>query len=201
MDYSRIDLRTVFSDGWKLFRSRTGELLVTSLVAGAVLTLSAGVLAGPMLAWLLLTTRRFSLNRPALPGETLFAVFRLQLIVAALAWVVMGFVARGLVAVVGPVPAALLCLLPFPAPFWATAFVAFRGDTAWEAYRSLWNRIRHEGFWIPYAASFAPILVCVSGAALGGIGAILTAPIGCCLFQKLYEQAFENEPDVEVVWE
>ena len=197
MDYSRIDLRTVFSDGWALFRSRLGEFLLKSLIAGALFTLTAGVLAGPMLVWMMLTARRFSENRLALPGETLFAVFRLEPLLVALGWFLIAALGRGLFAVVGPVPAGLLCLALAPAPFWATAFVAFRGDTAWGAYQSLWNRITRDGFWVPYAASFLPVLVFGIGFALGGLGAIFTAPIGICLFQKLYEQAFADEPDVE----
>ena len=203
MDYSRLDLRSMFADGWALFRSRTGEFLIAGLVAAAVFAVSASILAGPALAWLLLTARRFSQNRLALPGETLFTVFRLQPILAGIAWFAIALLSHGIVVAARTLPLggllALALLALAPAPFWATAFVVFRGDTAWEAYVSLWNRIVRERFWIPYAVSFLPVLVFGIGAALGGIGAILTAPIGACLFQKLYEQAFADEPDVEIL--
>ncbi len=198
----RIDVFAAFADGWALYRSHLRELLLTSLLAFVAIALSAGILFGIALAWLMLVVRRLSSNRLEVPGQTAARAVRLGPLIVGVGWLAVSLISWRIAAipVAGSLLAGLVVLGLSPAVFWVMAFVAFRGDDVWGACRSLFARIVREGFWLPYALSFPAVLVACVGAVLGGIGAVVTMPLGCCLFQKLYEQALANEPEVEVVW-
>lgn len=200
-----IDLVAALREGWDLFRIAPSALLGAGAIAFLGGTLTSGILTPPLVGGLLLMIRRIDDDDPGpLSASHVLAGFAnfLQPLLACLAWLVpvaLGWILYhvALLRALAIVP----CLVLLPALFWAFILVTYRGETAVDAYRFVFRYVFRPDMAGTYFAMFLPALVACSGAAVFGAGAIVTMPIGLCMAHRVYQRAFEDEPDVEVVFE
>ena len=199
-----VDIAAAFREGWELFRLAPSALLGASAIAFVGGTLTSGILSPPLLGGLLQMIRRLDRDDPT-PLSAMnvllgFGNFLQPLLVvlgglvpAALGWLLLHV---PLLAPLAVVPGLVL----LPALFWALFLVVFRGETAFDAYRFVFRYVFRPDMAATYFSMFLPAVVAGCGAAVFGAGVILTAPIGLCIAHRVYMRAFEDEPDVEVVY-
>ena len=202
----RLDIIVALREGWELFRLAPSALLgagAIAIIGGMLLT--SGILAPPLLGGLLLMIDRLDRDDPAPLSATNvllgFANF-LQPLLVALGWLV----PMGLSWVLWHIPllaplAIIPCLVLLPALFWAFFLTILRRETALDAYRFVFRYIFRPDMAGTYFAMLLPALVACAGAILFMVGAIVTMPIGLCMALRVYRRAFEDEPDVEIVFE
>lgn len=201
----RLDITAAFREGWELFKLAPSALLGASAIAFLGGALTSGILAPPLLGGLLLMIRRIDRDDPRPPSamEVLlgFSNFLQPLLVGlgflvpmALGW---AFLHMPWLAPLAVLPGIVL----LPALCWALFLVVYRGETALDAYQFVFRYIFRADMAATYAAMLLPALIACSGAAVFGAGAIVTAPLGLCIAHRVYVRAFEDEPEVEVVFE
>ena len=201
----RLDIAAAFREGWELFRIAPSALLGAGAIAFLGGTLTSGILAPPLLGGLLLMIRRIDRDEPRPPSamDVLlgFGNFLQPLLVGlgglvpmALGWFLLH------VPLLAPL-AVLPGLVLLPAICWAFFLAVYRRETAIDAYRFVFRYVFRPDMAATYASMFLPALIACSGAAVFGAGAIVTAPIGLCIAHRVYVRAFEDEPEVEVVFE
>lgn len=200
-----VDIAAAFREGWELFRLAPSALLGASAIVFVGGTLTSGILAAPLLGGLLHMIDRLDRDDPTPLSATNVLLglgnFLQPLLVAlgglvpaALAWLLLRL---PMLAPLAVVPGVVL----LPAILWALFLAVFRGETALDAYRFVFRYVFRPDMAATYFSMFLPAVVAGCGAAVFGSGVIVTAPIGLCIAHRVYVRAFEDEPDVEVVYE
>ncbi len=200
-----VDITAACREGWELFRLAPSALLGAGAIVFVGGMLTSGILAPPLLGGLLHMIRRLDRDDPTPLSATNVLLglgnFLQPLLVAlgglvpaALGWLLLRL---PMLAPLAVVPGLVL----LPAILWALFLVVFRGETALDAYRFVFRYVFRPDMAATYFSMFLPAVVAGCGAAVFGAGVIVTAPIGLCIAHRVYVRAFEDEPDVEVVYE
>ena len=200
-----VDIAAAFREGWDLFREAPTPLLGASAIAFVGGMLTSGILVPPLLGGLMLMIDRLDRDDPAPLSATnvlLGLANFLQPLLVALGWLVPLAIVWLLLHLPLPRPLAIIpCLLLLPALVWAFFLVIHRRETALNAYQFVFRYIARPDMAATYFAMLLPAIIACSGGVVFGAGAIVTAPIGLAIALRVYRRAFEDEPDVEVVWE
>lgn len=200
-----VDIAAACREGWELFRLAPSALLGASAIAFVGGTLTSGLLAPPLLGGLLHMIDDIDRDDPTPMGATRVLLglgnFLQPLLVAlgglvpaALGWLLLHV---PMLAPLAVVPGLVL----LPAIIWAFFLAIRRGETALDAYRFVFRYVFRPEMAATYFSMFLPAVIAGCGAAVFGAGVIVTAPLGFCIAHCVYKRAFEDEPDVEVVFE
>ena len=192
MDQARVNLGEWFEKGFKLYRENLLKMIPVTFVALVLTAASAGVLAGPMLAGLLMMT--LASLRVRHPKPEVLDVFKgfgflLNASIFVLGW--------GLAVSAG---AMILLLLPGIGPlavlffvYSALAFLMFgpflivdRNMDFWSASLTSFNTVK-SNFWPFLSVSTVAGVIGSMGCIAFGIGVIVTVPLQVCILTVAYE--------------
>lgn len=181
--------------GFNLYKANFGILVLVSLIAGALSTVTLGVLAGPMMAGVLLITMSlFDSKEPKPEVGDLFKGFNyfLQTFLFVLVWGVALFIASfilGIVPCVGQL--ASICLV-----FIAEAFLMFglflivdKEMDFWSASIESFNKVK-TNFWPFLGLAVVASIIGAIGAIACVIGVVFTLPIQLCILTVAYREVF-----------
>jgi len=195
MEKVQVKFSEWIESGFNLYKNNFGVLVLASLIATVLSVVTVGILAGPMMAGvLLITLALFDKQEPKPDVGSVFKGFDffLNSFLFVLVWGV------GLVVV-----SFLLCLVPCIGQlaalfviFAAQAFLMFglflivdKQMEFWPASMESVEKVK-TNFW-PFLGFC--VVVCIIGsigAILCGIGVILTAPIQACILTVAYRDVF-----------
>jgi len=181
--------------GFNLYKANFGILVLVSLIAGALSTVTLGVLAGPMTAGVLLITMSlFDSKEPKPEVGDLFKGFNyfLQTFLFCLVWGVALFIASfilNMVPCVGQL--ASICLF-----FIAGAFLMFglflivdKEIDFWSASIESFNKVK-TNFWPFLGLSVVAGIIGFIGVIACVIGLVFTYPIYFCILTVAYREVF-----------
>jgi uncharacterized membrane protein len=189
-------------EGFTLYKNNFKTLVLAAIIGLVLSTVSIGILAGPMIAGLIIMT--LQLNRKVDPRPEAGAVFRgfsyfLNTFLFTVIW--------GVVIVVGsllvgwfPVIGQLLSLFFVYA---AQAFLMFglylivdKQMSFWPASQESIHTVKNN-FWPFFGLAAIASIIGSIGALAFGIGVVLTIPIQICILTVAYHEIFdEAKPDL-----
>ena len=202
MDRLKVNFGGWLEAGFGLYRHNFGTLVFASLLAILLSAATFGILAGPMLAGMLLITLGLLDEKDPKPGVgCLFKGFNyfLNAFLFVLIWGVLIFVA---VFVVSHVPffGQLGSLFIFHAAQALLLFAPFlivdRQMAFWPASLESISRVR-TNFWPFLGLSIVSSIIGSLGALACGIGAAVTAPIQVCILTAAYRDVFGDGKNPE----
>jgi uncharacterized membrane protein len=178
--------------GFDLFKENIGPLILVSLVAQLLAGVSAGILAGPMMAGLALVTLKLVDGKGKPDVSTLFEGFSyfLQSFLFVLVWSVIMFVAYmigvltcgiivPLVSVAGLFLGALLMFAPY--------LIVEKKLAFWSASMGSMDMVK-PNIWPLLGYFLVASIIGSAGSALCGIGVIVTMPIAWCMYAVAYRE-------------
>lgn len=182
-------------NGFDLYKANFGILVLVSLIAGALSTVTLGVLAGPMMGGIILITLAlFDKKEPKPEVGDLFKGFNyfLQTFLFVLVWGVAFLIASfilNMVPCVGQL--ASICLV-----FAAEAFLMFalfliidKEMDFWPASMESFNKVK-TNFWPFLALAVVASIIGAIGTIACVIGAVFTLPIQLCILTVAYREVF-----------
>ena len=197
MPLTKIDIGAELAKGWKLFQQNMGLLIIASVIALLVSAVTCGILAGPLMAGMLLVVRRLVQNDPVKPQSgDVFKGF--DYFVQALILIVLTIVASmilGMIPVIGMVAGIVIGAFLM----WSMMFVAFQKLTAIDALKRVFELTKTGEFTMPLVCAMIASLISSCGAIACGVGIFFTMPIGYCMMVCCYETLFGGygcEPEV-----
>lgn len=205
MDKVKVEFGEWFEKGFDLYKSNLSILILASLIVVILSGVTFGILAGPMLAGLLLITLGlFDKKEPKPEVGSLFKGFDyfLNSFLFVVVWGVALFVASIILSLV-PCIGQLASLF---AVFATQAFLMFglfliveRQMAFWPATVESVNKVK-TNFWPFLGFSIVAGIIGSIGAIACGIGVAITLPIQACILTTAYRGVFgsiERPVDVE----
>lgn len=178
--------------GFELFKQNIGPLILVSLVAQLLAAVSAGILAGPMMAGMALVTLKLVDKKGPVNVGALFEGFNyfLQSFLFVLVWGAIMFLAYllalatcgvivPLISVGGLFLGALLMFAPF--------LIVEKKLAFWPASMKSMDIVKPD-FWPLLGFFVVASLIGGAGSAICGIGAIVTMPIAWCMYAIAYRE-------------
>ena len=195
MDKVQVKFGEWIEKGFNLYKVNFGILVLASLIAGALSTVTLGVLAGPMMGGIILITLAlFDKKEPKPEIGNLFKGFNyfLQTFLFVLVWGVAFLIASfilNMVPCVGQL--AFICLV-----FAAQAFLMFalflivdKETDFWSASVESFNKVK-TNFWPFLALSVVAGIIGFIGVIACVIGLVFTYPISFCILTVAYREVF-----------
>lgn len=205
MDKVQVKFGEWFEKGFDLYKSNLSILIVASLIVVILSGVTFGILAGPMLAGLLLITLGlFDKKEPKPEVGSLFKGFDyfLNSFLFVVVWGVALFVASiilSLVPCIGQL-ASLFAIFAAQALLMFGLFLIVDKQMAfWPATVESVNKVK-SNFWPFLGFSVVAGIIGSIGAIACGIGIALTLPIQACILTTAYREVFgatERPADVE----
>jgi len=192
MEQGRVNLREWFEKGFRLYRENMLKLIPITFMALLLSVASAGILAGPMLAGLLMIT--LALLRGRHPKPEIFDVFDgfrffLNAVIFVLGWGMVVF-SGAMILLMIPGIGQLVVLFYI---YSAQAFLMFgpflivdREMDFWTATLTGFNTVKGN-FWPFLSLSAVAGVIGSMGCILFGIGVIVTVPLQLCILTAAYE--------------
>ncbi len=185
--------------GFNLFKENFGLLVLVSLVAVLLGSVTMGILAGPMMCGVLLVTMNLAEGRSPKPqfGDLFkgFSYF-LDSLLFVVVWgiiMIIGSLILNIVPILGQIASlffvyALQALLMF-----GLFLVIDRKMGFWPASMESINMVK-QNFWPFLGFGIIAAIIGSLGAILCGIGVILTLPIQACIMTVAYKDVFGGPP-------
>ncbi|MBW1788347.1 MAG: hypothetical protein JRK53_17275 [Deltaproteobacteria bacterium] len=193
-----------FENGFTLYKKNFVVLVLASLIALLVSAATLGILAGPMIAGMLLITLRLHDGEDPKPEVgTLFKGFDyfLNSLLFVVVWGAAVLAASFLLALVpciGQLAALFVIYAAQTALMFGMFLIVDLGMDFWSASQRSY-RVVKTNFWIFLGfAVVAGIIGSIGGIACG-IGVAVTAPIQACAFTVAYRDVFSNTRPEPVV--
>ncbi len=178
--------------GFDLFKENIGQLILVSLVAQLLTGVSFGILAGPMMAGVVLVTLKLVDKQGKPDVSTLFEGFGyfLQSLLFLLVWGAIMLVAYLLalatcgvlvpvISVGGLFVGALIMFAPY--------LIVEKKMAFWPASMASWAMVK-PNIW-PLLGYFLVVsMIGSAGSAVCGIGVIVTMPIAWCMYAVAYRE-------------
>ena len=184
--------------GFNLYKENFGTLVLASIFVVVIGTVTAGLLAGPMLAGLVMVTLRL-LDRRDPPPEAgnVFKGFDyfLQSFLFVVIWglaLLIGSAILGVIPVVGQL-ASLAFAYAAQAFLMFGMFLIVDREMDWVAASKLSINTVKSNFWPFFGFSAVAGIIGSIGAIACGIGVVLTIPIQGCMLAVAYRDVFGNE--------
>jgi uncharacterized membrane protein len=176
--------------GFDLFKENIGPLILISLVAQLLAGVSAGILAGPMMAGLALVTLKLVDGKEKPELSTLFEGFNyfLQSFLFVLVWSAIMFVAY----LVGVLTCGIIVPLVSVAGLFIGALIMFAPFLIVEKKLAFWPAsmgsmdIVKPNIWPLLGYFLVASIIGSAGSAVCGIGVIVTMPIAWCMYAVAY---------------
>jgi len=192
-------------EGFNLYKNNFGTLVLASILALVLSTVSVGILAGPMIAGLVIVTLR--LLRKAHPQPDAGKVFRgfdyfLNSLLFIVIWGIAIFVGSFILALFPCIGQLLSLFLAYA----AQAFLMFGIFLIVDKQMNFWPASIESiltvktNFWPFLGLSTVASIIGSLGAIAFGIGIVLTIPIQVCILAVAYRDVFNearrsSEPD------
>lgn len=195
MNDSQVDLSNWIKDGFDLYKNNFGILLIVTLIAMILASVTLGILAGPMSAGMLLITMAIYDNKEPKPeiGD-LFKGFNffLQSFLFIIVWGILIFVAStilGLIPLIGFLASICLQLAANALLMFSLFLIVEKQMDFWPASMESINIVK-TNFWPFLALSVIAGVLGSIGVILLGIGIIFTLPIYFCIITVAYRKVF-----------
>ncbi len=197
--YNPVNFDAWINKGFALYKQNFALLVVTNLIAIVLSVITGGILAGPMLAGMILITLRLLRGTQPKPEiGTLFDGFNhfAQTLQFVLVWgIIYLVVSRALIfftLCLGGAIAIVGCLTLGTLLMFAMFLIVDRGMPFWPASLASIEAVK-TAFWPLLGFGLVVQLMAMSGNLLCGIGAIFTLPIYTCAMAIAYED-FMSSP-------
>lgn len=189
--------------GFDLYKDNAGVLILATLVAVLLSAVTFGILAGPMLAGMvLIVLKLIDRSEPKPDLNTLFKGFDyfLNTFLFVLVWGLISIVVSTVlqfIPCVGQVLVVFYAYALMAALMFAFFLMVEKKMDFWPASMESWNRVK-TNFW-PFLglAVLANLIGCI-GAVLCGIGAIITMPMQYCILGVAYRDVFSADQPIDV---
>lgn len=188
---NKVEIGTEIKCGWEIFKANMGLLILVNLLAGLLILLTCGVLAGPMMAGVYLIIQRLLKKDATVPVvgdifkgfEYFLHTFLLVIVVGVISVVcnfipVVNFVAGFILGAVASI---------------GIMFVVFGKLSFSDALKKIASEISTGPFWMLILTLIVAGLIGSVGGLLCGIGVLFTAPIAMCIYVCAYHSAYEGE--------
>jgi uncharacterized membrane protein len=205
MDKIQVKFGEWFEKGFELYKTNFSILILASLIAVVLSGVTLGILAGPMLAGLLLITLGlFDKKEPKPEMGSLFKGFDyfLNSFLFVVVWGAALFVASMILQLVPCIGQLASLFLVFA----AQAFLMFglflivdMRMAFWPATVESYNKVK-TNFWPFFGFSIVASIIGSIGAIACGIGVALTLPIQACILTTAYREVYgvaERQADLE----
>jgi hypothetical protein len=204
MDKVEVKFGEWFERGFNLYKENFLVLILASLIALLISAATLGILAGPMIAGMLIITLKLhDKTAPKPDAGTLFKGFDyflnsfLFVIVWGVAVLVVSFLVA-LVPCVGQLAALFIIYAVQTALMFGMFLIVDRGMDFWSASQ-LSYRVVKTNFWVFLGFSIVAGIIGSIGGIACGIGAAITAPIQACAFTVAYRDVFSDSPSEPVI--
>lgn len=191
MTLNKLDIGAEIGRGWKLFQPNMGLLIPAALIGMLLSSFTLGLLAGPMMAGILLMVQRLVRNDPVKPqigdlfkGFDLFAQSLILLIIAFIGMAVLMMI---------PVIGQLAALLISAVLGWCMMLVAYRKATAIDAIKEVFAHIQTGAFTMPLLLAVVAWIISGLGVIACGVGILFTMPLAYCILGCAYETVFGTQ--------
>jgi uncharacterized membrane protein len=195
MDTKQIKFGEWIEKGLQIYKENIGVLILSSLVAVVLSCVTFGVLAGPMMAGLVLIALQLIDQKGSKPevgkvfqGFTFFLQSFLFMLVWGGIMVVAGLLLN-LILCVGMVLAYVLTIALSTLLMFAMFMIVDKGLAFWPASMASLNEVK-ANFWPLLGFYVVSSLLSGVGSILCGIGVVITLPIGLCACAVAYRDLF-----------
>ena len=186
--------------GFTLYKENFAILVLASLIAVVLSAVTVGVLAGPMLAGvLLITIGLVDKKEPGPEVGTLFKGFEyfLNSFLFVIVWGIALFVVSlivGLVPCIGQLASLFVVFVAHALLMFGLFLIVDKGRDFWPASMESYNRVK-PNFWAFLGFSVISNIIGSIGVIACGIGIVLTLPIQACILTVAYCDVFgRGEP-------
>jgi hypothetical protein len=193
-----------FETGFSLYKENFVVLVLASLIALLISAATLGILAGPMIAGMLLITLRLhDKEEPKPEVGTLFKGFDyflnslLFVVVWGVAVLIVSFL-LALVPCVGQLAALFVIYAVQTALMFGMFLIVDQGMDFWSASQKSFNVVK-TNFWVFLGFSIVAGIIGSIGGIACGIGAAITAPIQACAFTVAYRDVFSGASPTPVI--
>jgi len=204
MDQAEVKFGEWIEKGFNLYKENFGILVLASLIAVVISTVTVGVLAGPMFAGvILITLRLLDKKEPRPEVGTLFKGFDyfLNSFLFVIIWGIALFVVSivvGLVPCIGQLASIFVVFVAHALLMFGLFLIVDRQEEFWPASVESFNKVK-PNIWPFLGFSIVSNIIGSIGAIACGIGVIFTFPIQACILTVAYRDVFGGgEPEVSV---
>jgi len=197
MDKVEVKFGEWIGSGFELYKENLGVLILASLIAMVLSVATLGILAGPMMAGvLLITLSLFDKKEPRPQVGDVFKGFDyfLQTLLFFIVWGLGIFVASvilGLVPCVGQLASVLLVFVAHAFLMFGLFLIIERQMDFWPASMASFEKIKTN--FLPFLGFSVVVGIIGSiGGIACGIGVCLTAPIQACILTVAYREVFDG---------
>jgi uncharacterized membrane protein len=211
MDKVQVKFGEWMENGFNLYKNNFVILVLASLVAGVLSVVTLFILAGPMIAGILLITMALFDKQESKPevgdlfkGFDFFLNSFLFVFVWGIALIIVSFL-LGLVPCVGQLAALFVVYAAQAFLMFGLFLIVDKNMEFWPASMESVNKVK-TNFWPFLALSIVSSIIGSIGAIACGIGVVVTAPIQACILTVAYRDIFgevgttvitEETPSVE----
>lgn len=185
--------------GWRLFKANATVLILSYLVFFAITLLTGGILAGPMMAGLILVTLRLArASEPEPEVKVVFEGFQYFLqtflyVLVIFALVLAAFLLVGWVPCVGQVLVPLIGVAVGTATMFALFLIVDKNMEFWPATLLSWKTVKPQ--FLPFLGfMFVTLLMASAGVIACCVGVVVTGPMAFCMMTVAYLDVFEDSP-------
>ncbi len=202
MDEVEVKFGEWIEKGFNLYKENFGILVLASLIAVVLSTVTVGVLAGPMFAGVvLITLGLLDKKEPKPEVGTLFKGFDyfLDSLLFVVLWGIALFVVSiivGLVPCIGQLASIFIVFVAHALLMFGLFLIVDKRREFWPASVESFNKVK-PNFWPFLGFSVVSNIIGSIGAIACGIGVIFTLPIQACILTVAYRDVFGgSEPEV-----
>ena len=183
--------------GFNLYKENFGVLVLASLIALVISSVTVGVLAGPMFAGIILITLGLHDKKDPRPEVgTLFKGFDyfLNSFLFVVIWGIALFIVSiivGLVPCIGQLASIFVAFVAHALLMFGLFLIVDKGREFWPASQDSFNMVK-PNIWPFLGFSVITNLIGSVGAVACGIGLIFTLPIQACILTVAYRDLFGN---------
>jgi uncharacterized membrane protein len=203
MEKTEVKFGEWIENGFNLYKANFGPLVLASLIAVVLGSVTVGILAGPLMAGLVLITLEIlDKKEPELSGGSVFRGFDyfLNSFLFVMGWgvaILLTSLIVGLIPCIGQLAALFII-------YGAQAFLMFglflivdKKMDFWPASMESINTVK-SNFWLFLAFAVVAAIIGSVGAIACGIGVIFTIPIQVCILAVAYREVFNGlrVPDI-----
>jgi uncharacterized membrane protein len=181
--------------GFNLFKENVGLLILSSLVAVILSSVTVGILAGPMMGGLMIITlRQYDKREPKSEIGHVFKGFNyfLNTFLFVLVWGVLLIAASfilSLIPCVGQLASLFVVFVAETLLLFGLFLIVDRGMEFWNASIESYTRVK-TNFWPFLGFTILASIIGSIGFIVCGIGIIVTLPIQVCILTVAYREVF-----------
>ena len=197
MDKVQVKFGEWIERGFNLYKENFGLLVLASLIAVVLSTVTVGVLAGPMLAGVLLITLELFDGKEPKPGAgKVFKGFDyfLNSFLFIVIWGIALFVASfilGIVPLIGQLASIFVAFAVQAFLMFGLFLIVDKRMDFWPASMESFHKVK-TNFWPFFGLSVVSSIIGSIGGIACGIGVIITLPIQACILTVAYREIFNG---------